>query len=127
MASIDKQKVMQILVNLTSNAIHALKELDQPKKQITFRLRSLASDRVRFDVTDNGIGISKENQTRIFSHGFTTRKEGHGFGLHGAALFAKEMGGSLTVHSEGPGNGALFSFELPVTSNERALSPAQSC
>jgi signal transduction histidine kinase len=52
--------------------------------------------------------------THIFAHGFTTRKDGHGFGLHSAALAAKEMGGSLTAHSEGLGKGAGFILELPL-------------
>ena len=67
-------------------------------------------------VSDNGIGIPAENLSRIFNHGFTTRKDGHGFGLHSGALAAKEIGGSLTVVSEGPGQGATFTIELPVKS-----------
>jgi signal transduction histidine kinase len=51
--------------------------------------------------------------TRIFQYGFTTRKDGHGFGLHSSALAAQELGGSLSVHSEGPGCGATFTLELP--------------
>jgi len=59
------------------------------------------------------VGISAENLTRIFGHGFTTRKDGHGFGLHSGALTARELGGSLTVKSDGPGRGAMFTLELP--------------
>ncbi|MOA69557.1 Sensor protein ZraS [compost metagenome] len=62
---------------------------------------------------DDGEGIAAQNLTRIFAHGFTTRKNGHGFGLHSCALAAMEMGGSLTAHSEGPGRGATFTLELP--------------
>jgi two-component system NtrC family sensor kinase len=69
---------------------------------------------LRFAVEDNGQGIAPENMTRIFSHGFTTKKSGHGFGLHSAVLAAKEMGGSLTAQSEGSGKGATFTLELPV-------------
>ena len=60
------------------------------------------------------MGIPQENLTRIFNHGFTTRKDGHGFGLHSGALAAKEMGGTLRVHSDGPGRGATFTLELPI-------------
>jgi signal transduction histidine kinase len=63
---------------------------------------------------------SPENLTRIFNHGFTTRKDGHGFGLHSGALAAKEMGGSLTVHSDGPGQGATFTLELPCPKRENS-------
>jgi signal transduction histidine kinase len=69
---------------------------------------------VKIAVADNGVGIPAENLTRIFNHGFTTRKDGHGFGLHSGALAAKEMGGSLAVHSDGPGQGAEFTLELPL-------------
>jgi signal transduction histidine kinase len=65
-------------------------------------------------VTDNGSGITQENLTKIFQHGFTTKKDGHGFGLHSGALAAKEMNGHLMVHSDGPGTGATFTLELPV-------------
>jgi len=69
---------------------------------------------VRIEIADNGVGIAPENLTRIFSHGFTTRKHGHGFGLHSSALAAREMGGLLTVQSEGAGKGATFILELPL-------------
>ena len=73
------------------------------------------NDRVRVTMSDNGIGIPVANLTKIFNHGFTTRKKGgHGFGLHSGALAAKEMGGALSVHSEGPGTGATFTLDLPL-------------
>jgi signal transduction histidine kinase len=69
--------------------------------------------RVRIEVLDNGVGIARENLRRIFSHGFTTKRHGHSFGLHSSANAAKELGGTITVHSDGPGRGALFVLELP--------------
>jgi signal transduction histidine kinase len=68
---------------------------------------------VSITVADNGEGIPVENLTRIFVHGFTTHVDGHGFGLHSSALAAKEMGGALTVHSDGAGTGAVFTLEVP--------------
>ncbi len=65
-------------------------------------------------IADNAADISKENLDPIFSHGFTTRKDGHGFGLHSGALAAREMGGTLTASSEGLGLGATFTLELSV-------------
>ena len=82
-------------------------------KKILVRVTQIV-DRVEIAISDNGIGISPENLTRIFAHGFTTRKDGHGFGLHSGALAAKEMGGALTVHSDGVGRGATFNLELPL-------------
>ncbi len=69
---------------------------------------------MQIEVVDNGAGIAPENLTRIFAHGFTTRKDGHGFGLHSCVLAAREMGGSLSAHSEGLGQGATFTLELPI-------------
>jgi signal transduction histidine kinase len=71
-------------------------------------------------VQDEGEGISATNLTRIFSHGFTTRKNGHGFGLHSCALAAGQMGGALTAHSDGPGKGATFTLELPIDGTQAA-------
>jgi PAS domain S-box-containing protein len=112
--TVEKHKVLQILVNLVRNAKQACDEAEPPEKQLTLRVAG-TNDRVRVTVTDNGIGIPPENLNRIFAHGFTTKKTGHGFGLHGGALAAKEMGGSLTVHSDGTGRGAAFTLELPCT------------
>jgi PAS domain S-box-containing protein len=108
----EKHKVLQILVNLIRNAKYACDDSGKTDKQITFRITGDAS-RVKISVVDNGIGIPEENLTRIFNHGFTTRKEGHGFGLHSGANTAKELGGALSVFSEGVGHGAIFTLELP--------------
>jgi PAS domain S-box-containing protein len=109
----EKHKVLQILVNLIRNAKYACDDSGRNDKQITMRVAN-GNNRIKISVIDNGIGIPAENLTRIFSHGFTTRKEGHGFGLHSGALAAKEMGGTLAAFSEGPGQGATFTLELPI-------------
>jgi signal transduction histidine kinase len=111
--TVDKHKVLQILVNLIRNARHACDDSGNEQKRLTVQVRQVAN-RVRIAVTDNGVGILPENLTRIFNHGFTTRKSGHGFGLHSGALAAKETGGLLTAHSDGPGKGATFTLELPL-------------
>jgi PAS domain S-box-containing protein len=111
--NVDKHKVLQILVNLIRNSKHACQDSERADKQLTVRVFH-DDDRIKISVADNGVGISPENLTRIFNHGFTTRKDGHGFGLHSGALAAKEMGGSLTVHSAGTGRGATFVLELPI-------------
>lgn len=110
---VEKHKVLQILVNLLRNAKHACDESERQDKQLELRIAP-ADGGIRISVHDNGVGIPAENLTRIFSHGFTTRKGGHGFGLHSGALAARELGGSLTVHSEGPGLGATFTLTLPL-------------
>jgi PAS domain S-box-containing protein len=110
----DRHKVLQILSALLENADHACAEKGGAPSQITVRLGMLGTDRNKIEVVDNGVGIPPENLTRIFSSGFTTRKDGRGFGLHTAALAAQEMGGSLTAQSAGVGEGAAFTLELPV-------------
>jgi signal transduction histidine kinase len=111
--NIDKHKALQILVNLVSNAKHACVESGRPDASLTLQTARFG-DRVRISVVDNGVGIAAENLTRIFNHGYTTRKSGHGFGLHSAALAARELRGSLTVTSEGAGRGATFTLDLPL-------------
>lgn len=110
--TVEKHKVLQILVNLIRNAKSACEEAASLHKQVTLTVRKEAG-RVRISVADNGIGISRQNLDRVFNHGFTTKKDGHGFGLHSGARAASELGGSLTAHSEGPGHGATFTLELP--------------
>jgi signal transduction histidine kinase len=108
----DKHKVLQILINLVRNAELACVDSGRTDKQIT--VRTTSDDRsVKTAISDNGVGIPAENLTRIFNHGFTTRKTGHGFALHSSALAAQELGGALTVQSDGPGRGATFTLELP--------------
>ena len=109
---VEKHKLLQILVNLIGNAKHACDESERGDKRLTLRLTSDA-ERVYLAVIDNGVGIAAENLTKIFQHGFTTRQQGHGFGLHSAALAAREMKGVLRVDSDGPGRGASFILELP--------------
>ena len=115
--NVEKHKVLQIMVNLLRNAKHACQESERADKRLTVRVAN-GEGRIRISVIDNGVGIPPENLTRIFNHGFTTRKAGHGFGLHSGALAAKEMGGSLTVHSDGAGQGAAFTLELPLPDAE---------
>ncbi len=112
---VDRHKLLQILVNLLSNARHALLDSKRPDKRLTLRVTPQPEERVRIEVSDNGAGISPENRPRIFSQGFTTKKSGHGFGLHASALAAHEMKGSLTCASAGPGQGATFIIDLPLT------------
>jgi len=109
----DKQKVLQVLVNLINNAKYAMDKNKAGRKELIIRLHKTGDRRLQVEVTDNGVGISQENLAKIFTHGFTTKKDGHGFGLHSGALAARELGGSLIVRSDGEGKGATFILELP--------------
>ncbi len=111
--TVDKHKVLQILVNLLRNAKDACESLRERERRVTLAVGRCAAG-VRVAVTDNGAGIAAEHMGRIFTHGFTTKKTGHGFGLHSGALAAREIGGALHVESPGPGRGATFVLELPL-------------
>ncbi len=117
--TVDKHKVLQILVNLVRNAKYACDESGRSDKLLTLRIEKAPAG-VRICVIDNGVGIPAENMSRLFTHGFTTRASGHGFGLHSGALAAQELGGSLRVTSDGPGCGATFILELPCDTTEAA-------
>jgi signal transduction histidine kinase len=114
---VEKHKVLQILVNLLRNARHACEASGKPEREVVMRI-ARQEQGVQLAVIDNGIGIHEDHMTRIFSHGFTTKKDGHGFGLHSGALAARELGGALRVHSAGPGQGATFTLDLPLKSPE---------
>lgn len=118
----DRHRVLQVLLNLLQNAKDAVKAGGRLQREVTVRLRKAGASRVRFEVEDNGVGIAPENLARIFSHGFTTKKQGHGFGLHSGALAAMELGGTLSVVSSGLGAGARFTLELPLRLSNRSDS-----
>ena len=110
----DRHKVLQILVNLIKNAKDALQVRKPGDRLIRVRVAPFAPKSVALSVVDNGQGIAPADLRRIFQHGFTTKKSGHGFGLHSSVLAAREMGGDLMVESPGPGQGATFTVTLPV-------------
>lgn len=112
--TVQKHVILQILVNLIRNAQKACDGSDADEKCLTVRMSPASTGRrIQIAVQDNGVGIPPENISRIFNHGFTTRKDGHGFGLHSGARMAGEIGGSLTVESDGEGKGARFILEFP--------------
>jgi C4-dicarboxylate-specific signal transduction histidine kinase len=118
----DRHHVLQILVNVITNAKNAMVEYPASAHCLTVRIM-LPTDRtgsVRFEVTDTGCGIKAENLPRLFAQGFTTRKAGHGLGLHSAAISAKNLGGTIQGKSAGEGRGATFMLDLPLTLVEAA-------
>jgi C4-dicarboxylate-specific signal transduction histidine kinase len=109
---IDKQRLMQIVINLVKNAKEALREQQERERKLIVRTKHEAG-RLIIEVSDTGIGIKPEQLTKVFSHGFTTKATGHGFGLHSCANAATEMEGKLTASSPGSMQGATFRLELP--------------
>lgn len=110
----DRHRLLLILINLISNAKYAMSGPANRQRTMTLSTRVVEGAFLEVSVRDEGEGIAPENLQKIFAHGFTTRKEGHGFGLHSCALAAIEMNGHLTVHSDGPGLGALFTLQIPL-------------
>jgi signal transduction histidine kinase len=115
----DKSKFLQIMVNLLQNARDSLYERNISQKKIIISISRINNDSVSIQVKDNGVGIDKDNLTKIFAFGFTTKKMGHGFGLHSSALAATEIGGKLEAASPGTGQGAIFALTLPIVASTR--------
>jgi PAS domain S-box-containing protein len=118
----DRHQVLQILVNLITNAKNAMVEYPGQSHCLTLRVGASTDGKglVRLEVSDTGRGITAEDLPRLFTQGFTTRKAGHGLGLHSAALAAKSVGGTVKGHSEGEGRGATFTVDLPLELAEAA-------
>ena len=121
--TVDKHRLVQILVNLLKNAKEALVDKHDEQAAITISLEKNGTDHVRIAVADNGIGIRKNDLDKIFTYGFTTKESGHGYGLHSCANLAGEMGASLSRHSDGHNKGATFTIDLPIVQVE---APAMS-
>jgi two-component system, NtrC family, sensor kinase len=121
--SADRHKILQILLNILRNAKETIKQSRNEPRCIRIAIRRHGGNWVRIEVKDSGIGLAPGDLTRIFAHGFTTKRDGHGFGLHSGALAAQEMSGSLWAESEGAGLGATFVLELPLVKvQDRSLA-----
>jgi len=111
----DPDQLHQVLVNLVTNAHHAMRAVRSPGR-VTVTTRSDAiRGRVCLDVADTGPGIPAEIQTRIFEPFFTTKPPGQGTGL-GLSLchaIVEGYGGTIRVESA-PGQGTVFRIALPV-------------
>lgn len=116
---VDRHKALQILVNLVSNAKKAVRDNEAGRRVISLDVGPAADEDgrpvARVTVADTGVGIDPANLSKIFTHGFTTRKDGHGFGLHFSAIAARQMGGRLVAASGGAGRGATFTLDIPLS------------
>ena len=120
--TLDRHKLIQILGNVLSNAHHALREQTQGERMLTVRIHPLTQGSFAIDVEDSGTGIETAVLQRLFEFGFTTKKDGHGFGLHASANLAKELGGELSGHSDGPGRGARFILRMPLSAANEQMA-----
>jgi C4-dicarboxylate-specific signal transduction histidine kinase len=122
LAICDRLKLTQILVNLIANAEESLAQTLATERHLTLRTKTNGNANVEIHVIDDGHGIAPEVRGRLFTHGFTTKKTGHGFGLHASALAAQEMGGTLRAHSDDANHGATFIVELPLSRSAAPIS-----
>jgi signal transduction histidine kinase len=111
--SVQKHKVLQILVNFIQNAEYACRAAGREDRRIRIRTAAEGGG-VRIDVIDNGIGLTAEAREKLFTYGYTTRPGGHGFGLHTGVLAARQLGGRIEARSDGPGLGATFTLIVPL-------------
>lgn len=115
--NVEQHKVLQVLSNLLINAAQALHNSSRADKQLWLSTVR-AEGWVRLTVRDNGEGIDPQQLPLVFRHGFTTKRDGHGFGLHLSANWARELGGALTGSSDGRGHGASFTLALPAPTED---------
>jgi signal transduction histidine kinase len=128
---LEKSKLLQVFDNLIKNALEAMAgSAGQPQLRIVTRRDT---NRALISITDTGHGISEEQLQSIFRFGYTTKPNGHGFGLHSSAIAMGEMNGTIAVSSPGVGHGATFTISLPLAAEtaesadeEASASPPQS-
>jgi len=113
----DRYSLQQVLTELLANATRAVAQNGPDEaRRISIRVRRSDDQSVECQVEDSGVGIASENLTRIFAQGYSTTPDAQGYGLHGAAIMAKQLGGSLTAHSRGVGRGCCMTLRLPAIS-----------
>jgi signal transduction histidine kinase len=120
-ALLEKNKLVQVVDNLVKNAIESMRDAGGADHALTVRIAPAGDNRIRIAVADSGGGIRPEHLKQIFNYGFTTKREGNGFGLHSSALAMSDIGGTISVSSDGPGCGATFTIEFPAQSNAAEL------
>ncbi len=111
-----RSKLVHVLVNIYKNAKEAMTEVPEGDKKITIKTWD-ENDEVYLSISDSGHGIRQEHLSKIFNQGFTTKEKGHGFGLHSSANYVKEMGGKISVQSDGEGKGATFVLKFERVSD----------
>jgi PAS domain S-box-containing protein len=119
---VDRHKCQQILVNLLRNARESILAAAPSLPQLTIEARKRSETQLEIAVLDNGVGIDPGDLVRIFGNGYTTKADGHGFGLHSSACAAMELGGNLSAQSEGKGHGARFVLTLPLEAAHSAAA-----
>lgn len=111
---VDPNQIQQMLMNLMINGANAMHEAGTLKRTLWVTIRAHeTSNQIEMMVADSGPGVSDALKDRIFEPGFTTREEGHGFGLATVHRVATNHLGQVRLE-DNPGGGALFRIFMPL-------------
>jgi signal transduction histidine kinase len=120
MMMLDENKTRQAIMNLIDNAIH----YSEPPKgggkvQVLLYVKD---EEIYFSVVDNGIGVPKDQQSKLFTKMFRAknakevRPDGTGLGLYLVKRVVEDQGGKIVFESK-PGKGSVFGFKIPIKNN----------
>jgi len=111
---LDRSKFQQVLLNIVTNGVQACKLASEQHRFVHIEAGFADAERIFVEVRDGGMGFDEQRKTKLFTQGYTTREDGHGLGLHYCANAVRQMNGTITASSDGPGLGATFRIELPL-------------
>ena len=123
---LDRSRFQQVLVNLLTNAVQACKVASEKHRFVQIEAGIAAPTTFFVEVRDGGVGFDDARKAKLFTQGYTTRDDGHGLGLHYCANAIKQMNGTISASSDGPGLGATFRIELPIRLEGLADEPVQA-
>jgi len=110
---LDRQRLLQVFVNLIKNAEDSMQSAKRTNRRLVLKTWQADEQQLYIEVADNGMGIQASDLQSIFAHGYTTKSDGNGFGLHSCANLLAELGGTIQAFSDGVNQGAAFRVELP--------------
>jgi two-component system, NtrC family, sensor kinase len=117
--SVPRIQILQVISNLLINASESIRMTGRPRGQIIFGATIETGDSGKFfhlRVQDNGNGFTPEVQKHLFERGYSTKgKSNWGLGLHWCSNVLGALHGRIYAESEGPGNGATFHVEWPLS------------
>lgn len=119
---VEKIGMSQTISNAIINAIESIDEkvkLGHVEKEWVLDICSeISDDQITLIISDNGVGISKENLSKLFGYGFSTKERGSGFGLHNCANYMQTVGGSIEILSDGELLGASTVIKIPLNNDD---------
>lgn len=115
---VNSSKLIHVMINMLKNAVEAMEAVPENRRELTLTIKA-ARGRVILSIADTGMGIAPENLPKMFTYGFSTKKTGHGFGLHYCARTIEAMGGEVRVESAGVNKGATFIISFPAAPSKK--------